>query len=301
MADPIVHCDGLAKRYGDRTVLAGLTVSLARGEVFGLVGANGGSKTTTLRLLAGLLEPDGGTCRVFGVAPARARRRIGYMPQALSLYGELTVLENLRARADLFEVPRPAAAAQAIVERFGLQDHARTRFGRLSAGWARRTQLGATLVNTPDLALLDEPTVGLDAAARQLVWAQILELAADDATVVVSTHDLAEAERFSRLAFLAEGRVLVTGTPAEIIAGAGVRTVLITGAVAGDAAREAPLLDGVVAAYPSGGALRVVMRKDAAGDAALQIVRRYGLRPVAVEANLDDAAQRLLRTTAHRA
>lgn len=289
----VIQCARLHKRYGGHVALHALSLVVRRGEVFGLVGANGGSKTTVLRLIAGLIEPDGGRCRVLGATPATVRRRIGYMPQALGLYGELTVRENLQIRAALFDMPAPSAASDAAIHRLGLDAIKDNRVSRLSGGWARRAQLAAALIHAPELVLLDEPTVGLDAGARQQVWAQILALADTGATVVVATHDLAEAERFSRLGFLAGGRLLACGTPAEIVAGAGVRSFLLSGAAAGAKLDAATAIDGVVAAYPHGTALRVVAR-DRASAAVRQLARDRGMLPIAVSASLDDAAHVLL-------
>jgi ABC-type multidrug transport system ATPase subunit len=194
-----VRCTALIKRFGRRTVLAGLDFSVDPGEVFGLVGGNGGSKTTVLRLIAGLLKPDAGTCLVFARPPDAMRQHIGYMAQRLSLYANLTVLENLQAQAGLFRVTHPREAARATIERFELQPYAATQVAHLSGGWARRVQFGAALIHTPRIVLLDEPTVGMDAPAQQQVWAHIFAIADQGATVIVSTHDLQEAERFSAL------------------------------------------------------------------------------------------------------
>jgi ABC-2 type transport system ATP-binding protein len=293
MTDLAVLCDRLSKRYGRRVVLHALTIAVRRGAVFGLVGANGGSKTTLLRLIAGVIEPDDGRCQVLGTTPATVRHRIGYMPQALGLYGELTVRENLRARAALFDLTAPETAASVMIDRFELGGHADIRVARLSGGWARRAQLAATLIHAPELVLLDEPTVGLDAGARQQVWAQILALADAGATVVVATHDLAEAERFSGLAFLADGQVLASGRPADIVSAAGVRSFLLSGADAGAQSQSLRTIPDVVAVYPHGAALRVVARNRAAG-AVRQLALDRELLAVAVASTLDDAAHALL-------
>jgi ABC-2 type transport system ATP-binding protein len=289
-----VRCVALVKRFGRCTVLAGLDLSVHPGEVFGLVGGNGGSKTTVLRLIAGLLKPDAGTCCVCDQPPNAMRQHIGYMAQRLSLYANLTVLENLQAQAGLFRLAHPHDAARATIERFELQPYAATQVAHLSGGWARRVQFGAALIHTPRIVLLDEPTVGLDAPARRQVWAHIFAIANLGATVIVSTHDLQEAERFSRLVFLAGGQVVAAGTPAEVVAAADVRSFVFRGNDAVAAASSAPRLDGVIAAYPSMGALRVVTRmKDE--PQAIALARRLGMHAAVAPPNLDDAALALLK------
>jgi ABC-2 type transport system ATP-binding protein len=296
MADA-VRCVALIKRFGRRTVLAGLDLSVRPGEVFGLVGGNGGSKTTVLRLIAGLLKPDTGACYVFGRPPDAMRQHIGYMAQRLSLYANLTVLENLQAQAGLFRLAHPRDAARATIERFELQPYAATQVAHLSGGWARRVQFGAALIHTPRIVLLDEPTVGMDAPARQQVWAHIFAIADQGATVIVSTHDLQEAERFSRLVFLAGGQVVAAGTPAEVVAAADVRSFLICGSDALAAASSFPQQDGVIAAYPSMGTLRVVTCAKSEVQ-AIALARRLGTHAATVPTSLHDAALALLHPRA---
>lgn len=212
----VVRCRGLAKRCGSQMVLQGFDLQVQPGEVFGLVSADSGSKTTILRILAGLLAPDAGTCSILGEAPANARRRIGYLAQGQGLYEHLTVAENLQVRAMLFGLPNVTKVAAAALHHYGLVSHADTDVAQLSAGLARRAEFVAALVHDPDL-LLDEPTAGLDATARQEIWRDILHLAAGGVTVVVGTRDLAEAQHFSRLAFLQDGIVRAQGTVAQVV------------------------------------------------------------------------------------
>ena len=250
--------------------------------MFGLVGANGGSKTTILRILAGLLQPDAGACAVFGQEPARVRSRIGYMAQGQGLYGHLTVADNLQVRAMLFGMADVARVVAAALRRFGLSPYASTRLDQLSGGWARRAGFAAALIHGPEL-LLDEPTTGLDAVARQGGWRHVLQLAAAGVTVVVSTHDLAEAERFSRLEFLVDGVVRAQGTVEEVVRRSDARSFTLRGP---DALGTA----GIVAAYPSAGAVRVVTRSVCAGQAAV-LAGRHGLEAEPALPSLDDAAQ----------
>src|SRR5258708_6588948 len=210
--EPMVAVEDISKRYGRRTAVAGVTLTLRAGEICGFIGANGGGKTTTLRMLAGILKPDGGRGRVLGFdlvrESAKIRERVGYMSQRLSLYAELSVFENLRFRADIYGLSDARRAAEAAIGKFGLSPCARSPAGSLSGGWARRLQLAASLVHSPQLVLLDEPTAGLDSAARPEVWHRVEGLAAAGAGVIVSAHGLAEAERCSRAAIFGDGQIV---------------------------------------------------------------------------------------------
>jgi ABC-2 type transport system ATP-binding protein len=231
--EPVAAIEDLSKRYGRRTAVAGITLTVRAGEICGFVGANGGGKTTTLRMLAGILGPDGGRERVLGFDlvrdSAKIRERVGYMSQRLSLYAELSVFENLRFRADVYGLRRPRRAAEAAIGEFGLAPWARNPAGSLSGGWARRLQLAASLVHSPRLVLLDEPTAGLDAVARHEVWRRVERLAAAGAGVIVCTHDLAEAERCSRVAVFVDGQVVAAGVPEEIAARSSATVFLLSG------------------------------------------------------------------------
>lgn len=285
--------DGLTKRYGGRVALDRLTLSLGAGEVLGLVGGNGGGKTTSLRILAGLLAPDAGGGHVLGFDLAREAERIrahvGYMSQRFSLYTGLSVLENLRFRARVWGLPSPRAMAETTMEAFDLTRYARTPAGRLSGGWARRLQLAAAVVHAPELLLLDEPTAGLDAASRQDLWRRVAALAASGAGVIVSTHDLAEAEWCSRAALLSDGRVVAVGTPQEVAGRAPASAFLLSGGEPLALARQVSAVRGVMGSYPEGGALRVVA--DPAAEAELVAIAGADRARVArVAMRLEDAA-----------
>jgi ABC-2 type transport system ATP-binding protein len=216
-APPLIAVAGLGKRYGRHIALADLSLVLRAGEIVGLIGPNGSGKTTALRLLAGLLRLDegGGTVLGFDVrrGAAEIRARVGYLAQRLSLYAELSVIENLRFRAEIYGLADARVAAEAAVAAFDLARHRRLRSGALSGGWARRLQLAAVLVHTPRLILLDEPTSGLDADSRDDLWRRIFALAAAGAGVVVATHDPAETARCSRLVALPEWHVALPAAP----------------------------------------------------------------------------------------
>ena len=209
--ETLVAVTEVTKRYARRVAVHRLSLRLWAGEVAGLVGSNGSGKTTTLRMLAGILKPDEGHGQVLGFdlvsEAAQIRERAGYMSQALSLYADLSVFENLRFRAQVYGLNSPRAAAEAAIVEFELAEFARIAAGRLSGGWARRLQLAAALSHSPRLVFLDEPTAGLDAAARHDVWRRIGSLAAAGAGVIVSTHHLAEAKRCSYAPFYRRERL----------------------------------------------------------------------------------------------
>jgi ABC-2 type transport system ATP-binding protein len=218
--EPLVAVHGLTKSFGSRTAVRDLSLTIGPGAVFGLIGANGGGKTTTLRLLAGLLRPDAGAGTVLGHdilrSPKEIRRCVGYMSQHFSLYANLTVIENLRFRAEIYELYDPQGTVQETVARFGLERFSKTPAGRLSGGWMRRLQLAAALIHAPGLILLDEPTAGLDVLLRKETWRWIFALADEGAAVVVSTHDLAEAEDCTNVTFFADGEIRASGSPLDL-------------------------------------------------------------------------------------
>jgi ABC-type multidrug transport system ATPase subunit len=288
----LVAVHDISKSYGRTTAVAGVTQTLWAGEICGFVGANGAGKTTALRMLAGILKPDGGGGHILGFGllreAAEIRRRIGYMSQRLSLYAELSIFENLRFRAAVYGLRNPRAAAEAAMCDFNLLRWAHSPAGSLSGGWARRLQLAASLLHSPRLVLLDEPTAGLDAVARQDVWRRIEGLAAAGAGVIVCTHDLVEAERCSHAAFFANGQVVAAGTPAAIAAGSAAAVFLLSGSDVRRLANDVTAVAGVVTSCPQGACLRVVADPLAELD-----LRRFAAMHAAslsrAEARLEDA------------
>jgi ABC-2 type transport system ATP-binding protein len=224
-AEPLVDVVGLAKRFAGQTVVDGVTLRVRRGEIVGLVGANGGGKTTTLRMLAGLLHPDSGDGEVLGRrvgdATAARRRATGYMSQRLALYADLTVDENLRFHAEVHDLPDAASSIAASVARHRLAAVVDTRFGTLSGGWARRVQFATTVLHSPPLLLLDEPTAGLDVTTRRAIWGWLAELAVAGTGIVISTHDLQEAERCPQVLLYHQGHAGTQTTPALLAAAHG--------------------------------------------------------------------------------
>jgi ABC-2 type transport system ATP-binding protein len=296
--EPAVAVVGLTRRFGARTAIEDLSLSVDAGEVVGLIGANGGGKTTSLRMLAGLLKPDAGSGHVLGhdlaLDDRRIRGEVGYMAQRLALYPSLSVLDNLRFRADVYGVPNASQTVRRTIADYGLAPYATLPAERLSGGWARLLQLAAALIHAPRLVLLDEPTAGLDAAARQAVWRRIASLAGAGAAVVIATHDLAEAERCSRITVLAGGRVRAQGAPREIARGSAARVHVLEGAAALTLADRIATLPGVVAAYPAALDLRVVTTGAAETEIAA-VARAAGCVMAARDATLEDATLVLAR------
>ncbi|MFO1218439.1 MAG: ABC transporter ATP-binding protein [Burkholderiaceae bacterium] len=222
---PAIEVDGLTKRYGGRTVVDRVSLRLARGRICGFLGPNGSGKTTTIRMLCGLLTPDAGTGRCLGfdlaTQAAQIKRQVGYMTQRFGLYDDLSIRQNLDFVARLFELAGRAAAVDAALERLGLVQRQHQLAGTLSGGWKQRLALAACLLHQPLLLLLDEPTAGVDPRARREFWDHIHRLAGEGMTVLVSTHYMDEAARCHELVYIAYGQVLAQGDAAQIMAAAG--------------------------------------------------------------------------------
>jgi ABC-2 type transport system ATP-binding protein len=213
---------GLTKRYGERTVVDHVDIAVAEGRICGFLGPNGSGKTTTLRMLCGLLTPDdgSGTCLGFDLRTqaAEIKRRTGYMTQKFSLYEDLTIAENLEFAARIHGLDRRPERVNAALERLGLAARRGQLAGTLSGGWKQRLALAVATLHEPKLLLLDEPTAGVDPKARRDFWDEIHALADQGLTVLVSTHYMDEAERCHEIAYISYGRLIARGTAAEIIA-----------------------------------------------------------------------------------
>ena len=249
------------KSFGDRVVVDGLSLQVAKGEICGFLGANGSGKTTTIRMLCGLLVPDGGSGSCLGYdiltqAPL-IRRQVGYMTQKFSFYEDLTVAENLTFVASVYEMDHASEAVQAIMERMGLADRADQLAGQLSGGWKQRLALAACVLHQPKLLLLDEPTAGVDAKARREFWDLIHDMATEGLTVLVSTHYMDEAERCKRIVYLAGGKLVVQGASEDVVAESGLITFEATGGDIDSAARRIRKRAGVQAAAVFGHVLHI--------------------------------------------
>lgn len=223
--EALIDVHGLTKRYGDRVAVDRLDMRVTKGRIYGFLGPNGSGKTTTIRMLCGLLRPDEGegTCLGYDIRTQAAliKRRIGYMTQRFGLYEDLSIEENLDFIARVYAVADRKGKVRETLERLGLSTRREQLAGVLSGGWKQRLALAACLIHDPELLLLDEPTAGVDPKARREFWDQLHDLAQEGITVLVSTHYMDEAQRCDELVYIAYGRVLARGTAASVIAGAG--------------------------------------------------------------------------------
>jgi ABC-2 type transport system ATP-binding protein len=259
--DTVIDVKGLTKRYGNRAVVDDFAIQVSRGQIYGFLGPNGSGKTTTIRMLCGLLTPDAGEGQCLGynirTQSQEIKRNVGYMTQKFSLYEDLSIAENLDFIARMYQVPNREKAVDDALERLGLATRRTQLAGALSGGWKQRLALAACLLHQPKLLLLDEPTAGVDPKARREFWDQIHDLAAGGLTVLVSTHYMDEAERCHELAYIAYGRLLTKGTAQEVVAQSGLTTWAASGENLHDLARELRGLRGVEMVVPFGTTLHV--------------------------------------------
>ncbi len=210
-----IEAEGLTKSFAGRKVVDNLTMRVERGRIHGFLGPNGSGKTTTIRMLCGLLTPNSGrgSCLGYDIRTQQneIKRRVGYMTQRFSLYGDLSIRENLEFVARIYGLAHPVQAAREAIVRLGLEKRAEQLAGELSGGWKQRLALAACILPGPALLLLDEPTAGVDPKARRDFWDEIHSLAAQGLTVLVSTHYMDEAERCHEIAYIADGRPVGAG------------------------------------------------------------------------------------------
>jgi ABC-2 type transport system ATP-binding protein len=272
-SDIAIDVEGLTKSFGGRTVVRNLSMQVRRGQIYGFLGPNGSGKTTTIRMLCGLLTPDSGrgTCLGYDIRAEaeKIKLHVGYMTQRFSLYDDLSVRENLEFIARIYGIPAPAAAARAAIARLGLEGREEQIAGSLSGGWKQRLALGACTLPNPQLLLLDEPTAGVDPKARREFWNEIHALAGRGLTVLVSTHYMDEAERCHAIAYIAYGELLAHGTVAEVIASAHLTTYTVSGGDLVKLAAELAGRPGVTMVAPFGASLHVSGRDEAALERAI--------------------------------
>jgi ABC-2 type transport system ATP-binding protein len=273
-----IDAHGLNKSFGDKHVVNDVSIQVEAGRICGFLGPNGSGKTTTLRLLCGLLTPDSGSGQALGfdiISDAdNVKRRTGYMTQKFSLYEDLTIAENLAFTARVHGLDRRRARVDAALERLGLTARRGQLAGTLSGGWKQRLALAAATLHEPKLLLLDEPTAGVDPRARRTFWDEIHALAAEGLTVLVSTHYMDEAERCHEIAYISYGRLIARGTAAEVIAGSGLVTLRGEGPGVDKLAQILAGAPGVETAAAFGAALHVSGQDRQALEAAITPWRR---------------------------
>jgi ABC-2 type transport system ATP-binding protein len=218
---PLINIKNIYKNFAEKIAVENITLQVNVGEIFGFLGPNGSGKTTTIRMLCGLLTPDKGegNCLGFDILKEsyQIKCRVGYMPQRFSLYEDLSISENLNFIARIYQVESPKEQVEKSLQTLGLQDRRQQLAGTLSGGWKQRLSLAAALLHKPKLLLLDEPTAGVDPKARLDFWEQIHQLSQQGITTLVSTHYMDEAERCDRLVYMMHGRLISTGTVKEMI------------------------------------------------------------------------------------
>jgi ABC-2 type transport system ATP-binding protein len=287
-----VDVRGLNKSFGDKHVVKDLSIQVEQGRVTGFLGPNGSGKTTTLRMLCGLLTPDSGEGTCLGLdfrkEPREIKRRTGYMTQRFSLYEDLTIEENLLFTARVYGLDRRRERVAAALERLGLENRRRQNAGELSGGWKQRLALAASTLHEPELLLLDEPTAGVDPKARRSFWDEIHKLAGQGLTVMVSTHYMDEAERCHDIAYIAYGTLMARGTAEEVISASRLVTFRAEGPGADRLADEIARRPGVEMAAPFGLALHVSGTDRAALEAAIAPWRKPPLTWTETEPTLED-------------
>ncbi|MEZ5883285.1 MAG: ABC transporter ATP-binding protein [Paracoccaceae bacterium] len=299
MSEAAISVTDLSKRFGDRTVVNGISLSVRKGEIMGFLGPNGSGKTTTIRMMCGLLEPSGGEGQVLGLDIRKDRRaikrRVGYMTQRFSFYEDLTIRENLSFVAGLYGMRPARRIVQDTLEDLGLGSRRNQLAGSLSGGWKQRLALAACIMHKPDLLMLDEPTAGVDPKARRDFWDEIHRLADGGLTVLVSTHYMDEAERCHRIAYISYGNLIARGTVPEVVRDAGLSTMVVTGVDTAAAARALSGAPGVDQVAHFGATLHVVGRDGAAlRTSVARVAAQTGCKAVPSETSLEDVFIQLM-------
>ncbi|WP_444463613.1 ABC transporter ATP-binding protein [Rhodobacter capsulatus] len=297
MTAPAIAVTDLTKRFGKRVVVDQVSITVQPGEIVGFLGPNGSGKTTTIRMMCGLLTPDAGEGRVLGHDILRnqtaIKREVGYMTQRFSFYEDLTIAENLGFVAGVYGLP--ASAVPDTLEDLGLTSRRAQLAGSLSGGWKQRLALAACLMHRPKLLMLDEPTAGVDPKARRDFWDEIHARAATGLTVLVSTHYMDEAERCHRINYISYGKLISQGTVAEVIAAAGLVTLILRGGRTAEAQAQLTGRPGVDQVAHWGADLHVIGRDGAAlHRAASEVATATGAQVIAAETSLEDVFIQLM-------
>ncbi|WP_433695390.1 ABC transporter ATP-binding protein [Paraburkholderia phenoliruptrix] len=289
----VIDVHGLNKHFGDKHVVNDVSLQVARGEIFGFLGPNGSGKTTSIRLMCGLLTPDSGTGTCLGYdirrESAEIKRNVGYMTQRFSYWEDLTIRENLDFVARIYQMRNRREVVDKSLEALGLQSRASQLTGSLSGGWKQRLALAACMLHEPKLLLLDEPTAGVDPTARRDFWEELHRLAARGISVLVSTHYMDEAERCHKLAYIAYGKLLAQGTSKEVIDSQDLATWSIQGEHLSELSEILRAMPGVDQTVVFGSTLHASGRDHAALERALrQATAGTQLRLQPIETGLED-------------
>lgn len=295
-----IDVSGLNKYFGDKHVVKNLALQVREGEIFGFLGPNGSGKTTSIRLLCGLLTPDSGRGVCLGLDvvkdSTRIKSQVGYMTQRFSLWDDLSIEENLDFVARMFGVANRRQAVARTLEELGLSARRRQLAGMLSGGWKQRLALASCLLHHPRLLLLDEPTAGVDPKARRDFWEEIHRLSAIGVTVLVSTHYMDEAERCHRLAYLSYGQLLASGTAEEVVGSLRLNTWEISGHKLHGLASSLRQLPGVEMVASFGTTLHVSGRDAARLQSSLETaLAGSGLQMRPIQSSLEDAFIHLMQ------
>lgn len=292
---------GITKSFGGTVVVNNLAMQVRQGEIYGFLGPNGSGKTTFLRILCGLLKPDAGTGTCLGYDVLKQsdaiKREVGYMTQRFSLYEDLSIAENLRFVADIYQIKHASEAVQETIRSLGLEGRGNQLAGQLSGGWKQRLALAACLIHKPRLLLLDEPTAGVDPKARRDFWDEIHRLSAEGLTVLVTTHYMDEAERCHRLAYIAYGHLLASGTIHDVLAAARLTTWEVAGPDLSRLAMELGRETGIEQVTAFGSRLHVSSRD---GESLEKSISRFRQPPYhwrKIEPGLEDAFIGLMQTS----
>ena len=297
-----IDVQGLSKSFGSHKAVDDVSLQIEQGHITGFLGPNGSGKTTSLRMLCGLLTPDSGTGQVLGLDfPREAeaiKRQTGYMTQRFSLYEDLTIEENLAFIARVYGLSEVNRTVGETLDKLGLTHRRKQLAGQLSGGWKQRLALAAAVMHRPRLLLLDEPTAGVDPQARRDFWDEIHRLADEGMTVLVSTHYMDEAERCHEISYIFNGKLIARGTGEQVIADSGLVTFEAQGPRADRLGRELAVKPGVEMAAPFGEALHVSGTDRQALEAAIAPYRRDPYKWTEVQPTLEDVFIHLMRTHA---
>ena len=291
---PVIDVKGLTKKFSGRTVVDHFDLRVPRGAIYGFLGPNGSGKTTTIRMVCGLLKPDGGAGTVLGLDVLKdsdkIKERVGYMTQRFSLYGDLSIRENLEFVARLYSLSDVRDRVDASLKALGLADRAKQLAGTLSGGWKQRLALAACMIHEPELLLLDEPTAGVDPKARRDFWDAIRDYAAEGVTTLVSTHYMDEAVQCDRIAFIAYGKKLIDARTADIPGEVGLSARRIEAPALDEATRRLKLAGGYDVLARFGAAIHIAGRDAAALAAAAKCVEDLpGAEVDIIDAGLEEA------------